>query len=148
MATKGVRRWLRFSVRTMLVWVALVSVALGMYCKYVFVTRSYPIDDVLADGRLPDEELLVFLIECTISPNSWSCVGGPAKVETRPDKVLRVWHRQSVQDQVASLIERVRLEGYAKVWADADLTICFYPARRETTETQTEGNETERESEP
>jgi len=68
----------------MLVLVAVVSIGLGIGRKYVFfVTRTYAIDDILADGRLPDELALSLLIMLTISSDSWAAVGGPADIGYR-----------------------------------------------------------------
>jgi len=60
-------------------------------------------------GQVVDFDSLIQLIESTISPNSWSSVGGAGTIEEfQPNLSLVVNQTQNVHDQIADLLAQLR----------------------------------------
>ncbi len=78
--------------------------------------RVYPVGDlVLADaesrelGRMIDADSLIQIIEWTVSPNSWSSVGGAGSIEVFYGNLsLAVLQTDAVHDDVAAVLEMLR----------------------------------------
>ena len=119
------RRLFQFTTRGMLIGVVLCAVGLGAFRHYAMLTTwEYSVGNILRDQNL-DSDWLVNIIQQTIAPNHWSCVGGEGTVAyVDATGSLRITQRHSVHDQVASLLHKLRYEGYRIHWARTGRGYC------------------------
>ena len=100
-----------------------VQITTEWEAKRTVVSASYPVTDLIGrlvvsaqepkllgkPGNIIKDEALVNLITSTISPHSWTTMGGPGTIDYYPlAKTLVIHQTPDIQEQVADLLAALR----------------------------------------